>query len=77
MTVCEQLCSLPPDVTYVCADSAYSGEGNEGLLSLGGFASLIQETAARNDPLSDAAKELNRGGKSSIIYGLIAVTGRR
>jgi transposase, IS5 family len=45
---------------YVWADSAYSGECFEELLSLGGFESLIHEKGARNHPLSDAAKELNR-----------------
>ena len=45
---------------YVWADSAYSGECFENLLSLGGFESLIHEKGARNHPLSDAAKELNR-----------------
>jgi len=45
--------------------SAYSGECFEDLLSLGGFESLIHEKGARNHPLSDAAKELNRV-KSSI-----------
>jgi IS5 family transposase len=50
---------------YVWADSAYSGECFEDLLNLGGFESLIHEKGARNHPLSDAAKELNRV-KSSI-----------
>lgn len=50
---------------YVWADSAYSGEGFEELLNLGGFESLIHEKGARNNPLSDAAKESNRV-KSSI-----------
>jgi IS5 family transposase len=45
---------------YVWADSAYSGESFENLLNLGGFESLIHEKGARNHPLSDAAKELNR-----------------
>ena len=45
---------------YVWADSAYSGECFEDLLSLGGFESLIHEKGARNHPLSEAAKELNR-----------------
>ena len=45
---------------YVWADSAYSGECFEDLLSLGGFESLIHEKGARNNPLSEAAKELNR-----------------
>jgi IS5 family transposase len=45
---------------YVWADSAYSGECFEELLSLGGFESLIHEKGARNHPLGDAAKELNR-----------------
>ena len=45
---------------YVWADSAYSGECFEELLSLGGFESLIHEKGARNNPLSEAAKELNR-----------------
>ena len=50
---------------YVWADSAYSGECFEDLLSLGGFESLIHEKGPRNHPLSDASKELNRV-KSSI-----------
>ena len=50
---------------YAWADSAYSGECFENLLSLGGFESLIHEKGTRNHPLSDAAKELNRI-KSSI-----------
>ena len=50
---------------YVWADSAYSGECFEDLLNLGGFESLIHEKGARNNPLSDAAKELYRV-KSSI-----------
>jgi len=45
---------------YVWADSAYAGEDFERLLSLGGFESLIHEKGARNNPLSDAAKESNR-----------------
>jgi IS5 family transposase len=50
---------------FVWADSAYSGECFEDLLNLAGFESLIHEKGARNHPLSDAAKELNRV-KSSI-----------
>jgi IS5 family transposase len=50
---------------YVWTDSAYSGECFEKLLSLGGFESLINEKSARNNPLSEAAKEANRV-KSSI-----------
>jgi len=45
---------------YVWADSAYSGECFEDLLRLGGFKSLIHEKGARNNPLSEEAKELNR-----------------
>jgi hypothetical protein len=45
---------------FVWADSAYSGECFEDLLSLGGFESLIHEKGARNHPLTDAAKESNR-----------------
>jgi IS5 family transposase len=45
---------------YVWADSAYSGECFEDLLSLGGFESLIHEKGARSNPLSEASKELNR-----------------
>lgn len=45
---------------FVWADSAYSGECFEELLSLGGFQSLIHEKGARNHPLRDADKELNR-----------------
>jgi IS5 family transposase len=44
---------------YVWADSAYSGECFEELLSLGGFESCIHEKGARNHPLSDAAKDRN------------------
>jgi IS5 family transposase len=44
---------------YVWADSAYSGECFEDLLSLGGFESLIHEKGARNKPLSEASKERN------------------
>ena len=45
---------------YVWSDSSFSGECCEDLLSLGGFESLIHEKGARNHPLSEAAKELNR-----------------
>lgn len=45
---------------YVWADSVYSGECFEELLSLGDFENLIHEKGARNNPLSEAAKELNR-----------------
>ena len=45
---------------YIWADSAYSGDCFEDILSLGGFESLIHEKGARNNPLSEAAKELNR-----------------
>jgi IS5 family transposase len=45
---------------YVWADSAYSGECFEELLSLGKFESLIHEKGARNHPLSDESKKLNR-----------------
>jgi len=45
---------------YIWADSAYSGECFSDLLSLGGFESRIHEKAARNHPLSDAAKAPNR-----------------
>jgi IS5 family transposase len=53
---------LDPENEHDCvwADSAYSGECFEDLLSLGGFESLIHEKGARNHPLSDDAKELNR-----------------
>ena len=44
---------------YAWADSAYSCECFEDLLSLGGFESCIHEKGARNHPLSDAAKERN------------------
>ena len=55
-------CLLDPENEhdYVWADSAYSGECFEDLLSLGGFESLIHEKGARNNPLSEAVKELNR-----------------
>ena len=45
---------------YVWADSAYSGECFEDLWSLGGFENLIHQKGARNHPLNEAAKELNR-----------------
>jgi hypothetical protein len=45
---------------FVWADSAYSGESFEHLLSIGGFAGLIHEKGAHNHPLSDAAKDLYR-----------------
>jgi hypothetical protein len=45
---------------YVWADSAYSGECFKDLLSLGGFESRFHEKGARNKPLSEAAKEMNR-----------------
>jgi IS5 family transposase len=45
---------------FVWADSDYSGECFEDLLSLGGFESLIHEKGARNNPLSEVSKELNR-----------------
>ena len=51
---------LDPEHDYVWADSAYSGECFEDLLSLGGFESLIHEKGSRNNPLSEASKELNR-----------------
>ena len=41
---------------YVWADSAYSGQCFEDLLSLGGFESRIYEKGSRNHPLSDEAK---------------------
>jgi hypothetical protein len=44
---------------YVWA-SAYTGECFEELLKLGKLESLIHEIGARNHPLSDAAKKLNR-----------------
>jgi hypothetical protein len=57
----------PLQGTPACAwaDSAYSGERFSDLLNLGGFEYLIHAQGARNHPLSDAAKELNRV-KSSI-----------
>ncbi len=53
---------LDPENEHDCVwvDSAHSGECFEDLLSLGGFESLIHEKGARNHPLSDDAKELNR-----------------
>ena len=45
---------------FVWADSAYSGECFSDLLSLGGFESLIHEKGARNHPLSEEAKKMNR-----------------
>ncbi len=75
------LCLLDSDNQhdYVWADSAYSGECFEDLLNLGGFDSLIHEKGARNHPLSDAAKELNRV-KSSIracvehVFGFMTIS---
>lgn len=64
---------------YAWADSAYSGECFESLLSLGGFESLIHEKGASNHPLSKAAKELNRI-KSAIracvehVFGSMAMS---
>ena len=63
----------------VWADSAYSGECFEDLLSLGGFESLIHEKGARNNPLSEASKELNRM-KSTVraceehVFGCMAMS---
>jgi IS5 family transposase len=53
---------LDPENEHDCvwADSAYSGECFEELLSLVGFESLIHEKGFRNHPLSDAAKEQHR-----------------
>jgi transposase, IS5 family len=53
---------LDPENEHDCvwAESAYSGECFEALLSLGGSESLIHEKGACNLPLSDDAKELNR-----------------
>ncbi|WP_255003193.1 IS5 family transposase [Cyanobium sp. HWJ4-Hawea] len=45
---------------YVWADSAYSSQRYEELLSLGGYESLIHEKGSRNHPLQEASKELNR-----------------
>jgi hypothetical protein len=45
---------------YVWAASAYTGECFEELPKLGKLESLIHEIGARNHPLSDAAKKLNR-----------------
>ena len=64
---------------YVWAESAYSGECFNALLSLGGFEDLIYEKGARNHRLSDAAKELNRL-KSQIrayvehVFGCMTIT---
>ena len=54
-----QLLDSKNEYNYVCADSAYSGECFEDLLSLGIFESLIHEKGARSNPLSEASKELN------------------
>jgi IS5 family transposase len=54
------LCVINNEHDYVWADSAYSGKCFEDPLSLGGFESLIHEKGARNHPLGEAAKELNR-----------------
>ena len=64
---------------YAWADSAYSGECFEDLLSLGGFESRIHEKGVRNHPLSDAAKERN-SIKSAIracvehVFGCISTS---
>jgi len=44
---------------YVWADSAYSGERFQDLLSLGGFKNRIYEKGSRNHPLSATATERN------------------
>ena len=44
---------------YVWADSSYSGERFNDLLSLAGFGNRIHEKGTRNHPLSAAALELN------------------
>ena len=60
--------------------SAYSAECFEKLLPLGFFESLIHEKDARNNPLSNAAKELN-SIKSAIracvehVFGSMAMLG--
>lgn len=54
------LLDLENEYVYVWADSTCSGECFEDLWSFGGFKGLIHEKGARNDPLSVAAKELNR-----------------
>lgn len=64
---------------YVWADSAYSGQCFEDLLSLVGFESLIHEKGSRNHPLSDEAKERN-SVKSAIracvehVFGLMTTS---
>jgi hypothetical protein len=50
---------------YVWADSAYSGQCFEDLLSIGGLESRIYEKESCNHPLGDAAKKRN-SVKSSI-----------
>jgi len=66
---------------YVWADSAYSGECFEDLLCLGGFESLIHERGLRNNPLSEASKELYRV-KSAIracvehVFGCMTLSTR-
>jgi IS5 family transposase len=70
-----RLLDLENEHDYVWADSAYSGECLEDLLSLGGFESLIHEKCARNKPLSEASKELNRI-KSAIRACVEHVFGR-
>ena len=44
----------------VWADSVYSDKYFQDLLILGGFESLIHEKGARNHPLNEASKKLNR-----------------
>jgi hypothetical protein len=66
---------------YVWADSAYSGQCFEDLLSLGGFESRIHKKGSRNHPLSEAAKERN-SVKSAIcacvehVFGCITTSMR-
>ena len=44
---------------YVCADSAYSGEHFNNVLSLARFKNRVHEKGSRNHPLSAAATERN------------------
>ena len=64
---------------YVWADSAYSGQCFEDLLSLGGYESHIHQKGSRNHPLSNEAKERNTV-KSAIracvenVFGLMTTS---
>jgi IS5 family transposase len=76
--ISSSLCLLDPENEhdYVWADSAYSGECFEELLSLAKFESLIQEKGARNHQFSDEAKKLNRIKSACVehVFGSITMS---